>query len=51
MMDLKQEYQQSNHHEAAFQILRTKAQKKDFQHQELNANTAKQRRDNDMPLT
>jgi thiaminase len=32
MMDLKQAFQQSNRHEAAFQILRTKARKKVFQY-------------------
>ena len=51
MMDLKQAYRQSNRHEAAFQILRTKARKEVFQYRELNANAAKQRRDDDMPLT
>jgi len=51
MMDLTQAYWQSNHHEAALQILRTKAPKEVFQYRELNANAAKQRRDDDMPLT
>jgi len=51
MMELKQLYRQSNHHEAAFQIWRTKAQKEVFQYQELNANPAKQRCEDDMPLT
>jgi len=50
-MDLKQACRQSNCHEAAFQGLRPTAQKEVFQYQELNAHTAKQRRDNEMPLT
>jgi len=51
MMDLKQANRQSNHHEAALQILRTKPLKEVFQYRELNANAAKQRHDDDMPLT
>jgi len=51
MMDLDEAHQQSNHHEAAFQILRTKAQNKVFQYWELNANPAKQHPNDDMPLT
>jgi len=51
MMDLEQVYRQSNHHEAAFQIVQTKAQKEVFQYWELNANPAKQCQDNEMPLT
>jgi len=51
MMDLEQAYRQSNRHEAAFQVLQTKAQKGVFQYRELNANTAKQRCDDEMPLT
>jgi len=51
MMDLKQAYQQSNHHEAAFQILRTTARNEVFQYRELNSNAAKQRHNNDMLLT
>jgi len=51
MMDLKQAYRQSKRHEAALQILRTKARKEVFQYRELNANAAKQSRDDDMPLT
>ena len=51
IMDLKQAYQQSNCHEAALQILRTKARKEVFQYRELNANTAKQCRNDEMPLT
>jgi len=51
MMDLKHVYWQSNRHEAAFQILRTNASKEVFQYQEWNANAAKHRRDDDMPLT
>jgi len=51
MMDLKQAYQQSNRHEAAFQILRTKARKEVFQYRELNANAAKQHCNDDMPVT
>ena len=37
MMDLKQAYRQSNHHEAAFQIRRTKARNEVFHFLELNA--------------
>jgi hypothetical protein len=51
MMDLKQAHQQSNRHEAPFQILATKARKEVFRSRELNGNAAKQRRDDDMPLT
>jgi len=51
MTDLKQAYQQSNRHEAAFQILTKQARKEVFQYRELNANAAKQCRGNDMPLT
>jgi len=51
MMDLKQAYWQSNRHEAAFQILLTKTRKEVFQYQELKANAAEQRRDDDMPQT
>jgi len=51
MMDLKQAYRQSNRHEAAFQILQTKARKEVFQYRELNANTEKRHCDDDMPLT
>jgi hypothetical protein len=51
MMDLKQAYQQSNRHEAAFQILRMKARNQVFQYQELNPNAAKQRYNYDLPLT
>jgi hypothetical protein len=51
MMDLKQAYRQSNRHETACQIVRTQARKEVFQYQELNANAAKQRHDDDMPLT
>jgi len=51
MMNLKKAYWQSNRHEAAFQIVWTKAWKEVFQYRELNANTAKQGGDNDMPLT
>jgi len=51
MMDHKEAYRHSDQHEAAFQILRKKAQKEVFQYWELNANTAKQCRDNDLPLT
>jgi len=50
MMDLKQAYRQSNRIDGAFQNLRTKALKV-FQYREVNANAAKQRRDDDMPLT
>jgi len=51
MMDLKQAYWQSKCHEVPFQILGTKARKEVFQSRELNANAAKQRRDDDMPPT
>jgi len=51
MMDLKQGYRQSNHHEVTFQILRKKAQMEVFQYRELNANAEKQRTNNHMPLT
>jgi len=51
MIDLKQAYRQLDCHVAAFQILRTKPQKEVFHYQELNANTAKQHRDDDMPST
>jgi len=51
MLDLKQAYQQSNWHEAAFQILWTKARKEVFQYREVNANAAKQCRKDDIPLT
>jgi len=51
MMDLKQAYQQSKWHEAAFQILQTKAPKEVCQCPELNANAAKQCSDDDMPPT
>jgi hypothetical protein len=51
VMDLKQAYRQSNRHKAAFQIWRMKARKVVFQYRELNANAAKQCRNDDMPLT
>jgi len=51
MMDIKQAYWQSNHPEAAFHIFWPKARKEAFQYSELNANAAKQRCDDDMPLT
>jgi len=51
MMDLEQAYQQSNRHEASFQIFQTKAQQVVFQYRELNAHAAKQRCDDDMPAT
>jgi len=51
MIDRKQAYWKSNCHEAAFQILRTAARKEVFQCRKLDANAAKQRRDNCMPLT
>jgi len=51
MMDLKQVYQQSNRHEAAFQIVPMKAQKKVIQYREQDANAAKQCRNDGMPLT
>jgi len=51
MMDLVQAYHQSNCHEAACHILQTRTRKEVFQDQELNANTANQRRNYQMPLT
>jgi len=51
MMDLKQAYRRSKHHEAAFGDFRTKARKEVFQHREVYADAAKQHRDDDMPLT
>ena len=51
MMDLKQTYQPSKLHEEGFQSFRTKSHKQLFQYRELNTEAAKQRRDNDMPLT
>ena len=51
MTDLKQAYQQSNGPKSAFQIVRTKDQKKVFQYQELNINVAKQHHDDDMAIT
>jgi hypothetical protein len=51
IMDNNIAYRRSNCHEIAFEILRTKARKAVFQYRELNANTAKQRHDNDIPLT
>jgi len=50
MMDHKQAYRQLNRHEATLQISRTKAREEVFQYRELNANAAKQRLDNYMPL-
>jgi len=51
MMDLKQAYWQSNHQEAAIQILWSTAQNEMFQYWVLYANAAKQCRDNEMPWT
>jgi len=51
MMDFKHAYQQSNRHEASFQMLQTQAQKKVFQYRQLNAKAAKSRGDDYMPLT
>jgi len=51
IMDLKPAYQQLNCHEAAFQILRTKACMEDFQYRELNANGPQQCRIDDMSST
>jgi hypothetical protein len=51
MMEREQAFRQSNRHEAPFWILQTKAQKEVFQYQGLYANSAKQCRDYDMPLT
>jgi hypothetical protein len=41
MMDLEQEYSQSNHSQATGQIMETNDQKKLFQYGEPNLNTAK----------
>ena len=51
MVDLKQAYLQSNCQEAAFQVSRTNARQEAFQYRQLNANAAKQHRDDDMSLT
>jgi len=51
MMELKQGYRQLNCQEATVQMLQTKAGKEVFQYLKLNANSAKQHRDNEMPLT
>jgi len=51
MMDLKQAYRQSNHHEAAFQIVQKNPSMEVFQYRQLNANAAKQHHDDDTPLT
>ena len=51
VMDLEQAYQQSNLHDATFQILRTKAREEVFQYRELNPNAAKRCHDDDMPPT
>jgi len=51
MMDSQQVYWQSNCHEATFEILGMNAWKVVFLYLELNANTAKQHRKDDMPLT
>jgi len=51
MMDQKQVDQQSNRHEAMFQIMRNKAKKEVLKYWEPNANAAKQRHDDDMPQT
>jgi len=51
MIDLKQVYRQWNCHEAAFMSLWTKAWMEVFQYRVLRANSSKQRRKNEMPLT
>jgi len=51
MMHLKLPYRQLNRHEAAIQILRMKGRKEVFQYWERNANAAKQRRHDDIPVT
>jgi len=51
MIDLQQAYRKLKRHEAAFQVLQTKADKEVFQYRELNANTPKLHRNNEMPLT
>jgi hypothetical protein len=51
IINLKQACQQSNRHEAAFQILRSQAGKEVFHYREVNGNTGKQCHNNDMPLT
>jgi len=48
-MDLNQAYQQLNHCEATFKILQMEARNEVFQYQELNANTATQCSDDEMP--
>jgi hypothetical protein len=45
-MDLKAAYRQSNGHEPAYQILRTKARNEVFQFRDLNLNAEKCRREN-----
>ena len=51
MIYLKQAYQQSIHQEIAFKILPTIAQKEVFQYRELNCNTAKQCRNDQIART
>jgi len=51
MMDPKQAYRQSDCHEAASQMLWRISRKEVFRYQELNANAAKHRRNDEMPLT
>jgi len=51
MMDLIQAHRKLNHREATFQISRTNARKEVLQYGELNANAAKQRRDDDISPT
>jgi len=50
-MGHRQGYRQLNRHVATFQILRSTAWNEVFQHLELNADTAKQPRNDAMPLT
>ena len=51
IMHLKQGYQQSNRHEAAFQILQMINWKEVFQYRELNANPSKPHCNDKIPLT
>jgi hypothetical protein len=51
MMDLEQADRQLNHHEVTIIMLTTQNSEEAFEHQELNANAAKQYCSNDMPTT
>jgi len=50
-MNLKQAYQQSNHHQAAVQIVPTKAPKEFFHYRQLISNAVAHFHNNDMPRT